>query len=207
MPSSISAVQQGSISSGFLDVTNESKENFEVFKGIFNDYGKLFLQNLGKFANQKKVVASGKLLTESNYKIDGNVLKIYVPYYYDFPNEGVQGVKSSKNAPGSPYKFKNYGMSAEGRASIKQYIASGKAKIETARKTKDKALGIGLEKKRLSVADVQANTLIYLIKRFGVKKTGYFADAVNATFNQDFELKMTEVFAKQIVFTIEKVNR
>lgn len=207
MPSSISAVQQKAIDSGFIDTIGESKAMFEVVKGVFEDFGGEFLINLGKFANKRKVVASGKLLSESRFVIKGDTMQIIVPDYYDYPNEGVRGVKSSKNAPGSPYKFKNYGMSSEGRASIKQYIASGKAKIDTVRKTKDKALGIGLEKRRLSVADMQANTLIYLIKRFGIKKTNYFTDALNATFGKEFELKMTDAIGKEIVFTLEKLNR
>jgi hypothetical protein len=153
------------------------------------------------------VVASGKLLSESRFVIKGDTMQIIVPDYYDYPNEGVRGVKSSKNAPGSPYKYKSYGMNSEGRASIKNYIRSGRAKIDTVRKTNDKALGIGLEKKRLSLLDAQTNQLVYLIKAFGIKKTNYFTDALNATFNKDFELKMTEVIGKQIVFTLEKLNR
>ena len=98
-------------------------------------------------------------------------------------------------------------MNDEGRESIRQYIQSGRAKIATVTKTKDKALGIGLEKKKLSLIDAQTNQLVYLIKRFGIKKTNYFTDALNATFGKDFELKMSEAFGKQIVFTLEKLNR
>lgn len=207
MPSSISAVQRKAIDDGFIDNIGESKAMFDAVEGVFEDFGKEFLLNLGKFANKRKVVASGKILSESRFVIKGDTMRIIVPDYYDYPNEGVRGVNSSRNAPGSPYKFKNYGMSSEGRANIKQYIASGKAKISTVRKTKDKALGIGLEKKRLSVADMQANTLIYMIKRFGIKKTNYFTDALNETFGKEFELKMTDVIGKEIVFTLEKLNR
>lgn len=204
MPISISAAQ----SKVSLDDLGEGKENFAVVKGVFQQYGNEFLLNLGKFANKRKVVASGKLLSDSRFKIvEGTTMQILVPDYYDYPNEGVQGVKSSKNAPGSPYKFKNYGMNAEGRAKIKQYIASGKAKVDLVRKNNDKALGIGLEKKRLSVADAKANQLIYMIKRFGIKKTNYFTDALNETFGKDFELKMSEAVGADIVFTLEKLNR
>ena len=98
-------------------------------------------------------------------------------------------------------------MNSEGRAKIKQYIESGRAKVSTVVKTKDKALGIGLEKKKLSLIDAQTNQLIYMIKRFGIKKTNYFTDAVNATFGKDLELRMTEAFGKDIVFTLEKLNR
>lgn len=205
MPNNISSVQKEAISSGFLDSLGEGKTG--IIDGVFESFGKEFLLNLGKFANKRKVVASGNLLSQSRFVIKGDTMQIIVPDYYDYPNEGVRGVKSSKNAPTSPYKYKSFGMSNEGRASIKKYIQSGRAKIDTVRKTNDKALGIGLEKKRLSLIDIQTNQLVYLIKRFGIKKTSYFTDALNATFGKDFELKMTEAFGKEIVFTLEKLNR
>ena len=200
MPSNIGSVQK------ILDI-GEGKDEFTFANTIFAEYGNKFLLNLAKSANDKKVVASGNLLNQTKFEVEGNVMRIIVPDYYDFPNEGVRGVKSSKNAPTSPYKYKTYGMSDEGRASIRQYIQSGRAKISTVTKTKDKALGIGLEKKKLSLIDAQTNQLVYLIKRFGIKKTNYFTDALNATFGKDFELKMSEAFGKQIVFTLEKLNR
>ena len=207
MPTSISGVQKGAINSGFLDGIGEGKDGFSFAEGVFEQFGKEFLLNLGRFANKRKVVASGNLLSQSRFEIEGNVMRIIVPDYYDYPNEGVRGVKSSKNAPGSPYKYKSYGMNSEGRNSIKRYIQSGKAKIETVRKTRDKALGVGLEKKKLSLIDAQTNQLVYLIKAFGIKKTNYFTDALYATFGKEFELKMTEAFGKEIVFTLEKLNR
>jgi hypothetical protein len=207
MPSNIGSVQRSTIGSGFLDSVGEGKDEFTFVNTVFEEYGKQFLLNLSKSANDKKVVASGNLLSQTKFEVEGNVMRIIVPDYYDFPNEGVRGVKSSKNAPTSPYKYKTYGMSDEGRASIRQYIQSGRAKISTVTKTKDKALGIGLEKKKLSLIDAQTNQLVYLIKRFGIKKTNYFTDALNATFGKDFELKMSEAFGKQIVFTLEKLNR
>jgi len=200
MPSNIGSVQK------ILDI-GEGKDEFTIAKGFFSDIANEFLLNLEKSANDKKVVASGNLLRNSRFAITGNVLQIIVPDYFDYPNEGVRGVRSSKNAPGSPYKYKTYGMNSEGRAKIKQYIESGRAKVSTVVKTKDKALGIGLEKKKLSLIDAQTNQLVYLIKRFGIKKTNYFTDAVNATFGKDLELRMAEAFGKDIVFTLEKLNR
>jgi len=207
MPSNIGSVQRSTIGSGFLDSVGEGKDEFTFVNTVFEEYGKQFLLNLSKSANDKKVVASGNLLSQTKFEVEGNIMRIIVPDYYDYPNEGVRGVRSSKNAPGSPYKYKTYRMSDEGRASIRQYIQSGRAKISTVTKTKDKALGIGLEKKKLSLIDAQTNQLVYLIKRFGIKKTNYFTDALNATFGKDFELKMSEAFGKQIVFTLEKLNR
>lgn len=209
MPISIGEAQRKAIDSGFLNDIGEGRTDVRlgITESLLAQYGEEFMLNLGKYANQRKVVASGKLLSDSMFRIvEGTTMQIVMPDYFDYPNEGVQGVKSSKNAPGSPYKFKSYGMNAEGRKSIKDYIRSGHAKINTVRKNNDKALGIGLEKKRLSVADAQANTLIYWIKRQGIKKTSYFTDALKETF-KDFDVKMSEAVGRDIVFTLEKLNR
>lgn len=201
MPKSISEAQKGyDFSEG------ESKELFAEVKGVFADYGKKFLHNLQQTANSLGVVASGNLLKQATFRFtsDGSTMQIIVPDYFDYPNEGVQGVKSSRNAPGSPYKYKNYGMSEEGRQSIKDYINSGKGKIRNVRS--DKAFGIGRETKYKTIADAQAGQLIYLIKAYGIKKTNYFTIALNNTF-KDFDIKMSEALGKDIVFTLEKLNR
>jgi hypothetical protein len=201
MPKSISAAQRG-----YDFDEGESKDMFTEVKGVFAEYGKKFLLNLSRFANSAGVVASGNLLKQATFRLtpDGSTMQIMMPDYFDYPNEGVHGVKSSTNAPGSPYRFKNYGMNEQGRKSIKDYINSGHAKIATVRK--DKAFGIGKEKKYKSIADSQADQMIYLIKAYGVKKTNYFTNALNATF-KDFEVKMSEAVGRDIVFTLEKLNR
>lgn len=206
MPISISAAQNKALQSGFLDNIGGNEIPMKVTENILEQIGVFFIENLGKRANQKRVVASGKLISETTYRIINNdTLQIIMPDYFDYPNEGVKGVKSSTNAPGSPYQFKNYGMNAAGRKSIKQYIQSGKAKVSVVRKTKDKALGIGLEKKRLSIADAQTNKLIYLIKRQGIKRTEYFNLALNDTL-KDVEGVIGEAVANDIVISLNKLN-
>lgn len=173
---------------------------------VFEQFGVKFLLALAESARKNKVVASGELLSKAKYRIskDGKTMQIMMPDYYDYPNMGVRGVKSHKNAPNSPYQYRSYGMNAEGRKSIKKYIADGHAKIENVRT--DKAIGVGLEKKRLSVADQKANTLIYWIKRQGIKATHYFDEAVQETF-KDFQFVMSKAIGKDIIFTIEKINK
>ena len=208
MPS-IPQVQRSNL--GFLDsVAGDGWEKFETFeaRGVFEQYGKKFMDVLRKQAAEKNVVASGAMLRNSSFKVseDGKILQIWVPDYFDYPNEGVKGVRSSKNAPNSPYQFKHYGMSAEGRASIKRYIESGHAKIKTVLKNQDKALGIGREGKHLSLIDIKTNQLIYNIKKYGIKATGYFNDTITETF-VDFEQVMSEAIGKDIVFTLQKFDR
>lgn len=208
MPISIKEAQQRAISSGFLSGLGEERTGdtrLGITEAMLAEYGELFLQTLAKYAENRQVVYKGEILSRSIFRIvDGNTLQIIVPEYFDYPNEGVRGVKSSKNAPGSPYKFKTLGMNEQGRASIREYISSGHAKIANVRK--DKAFGIGLEGKRKNLIDTQTNTLIYLIKAFGIKKTNYFTDALKETFS-DFEVKMSEAVGADIVFTLEKLNR
>jgi len=193
-----------------IDLGGDSRDDyivFEISENVLEQYGIEFMKNLGKFANQKKVVDTGNLLSDSFWKVtEDNTLQLWLPDYFDYPNEGVRGVKSSKNAPGSPYKFKNYGMSVEGRRNIKSYIQRGRAKIDTVRKNNDKALGIGREKKHLSLIDVQTNSLIYMIKRQGIKKTEYFNKALEETF-KDFGQKMSEAMGQDIIFSLETLNK
>jgi hypothetical protein len=139
-----------------------------------------------------------------------DIFRLRMLDYYDYPNQGVKGVNSSSNAPGSPYQYRNYGMSSEGRASLKRYILSGKAKIRSVQN--DKALGKGGEKigvafsSKKTLIDKQVDTLAYLIKRFGIKKTNYFTDAFNKTF-ENFEVDMMEAAGRDIVITFNRLNK
>ena len=186
---------------------------FGVVAGMLEQYGAELLTNISYFGNNKGVVGSGDLLSSMVPEIteDNGVttFRLRMLDYYDYPNEGVKGVNSSSNAPGSPYQYRNYGMSSEGRASLKKYILSGKAKITSVKN--DKALGKGGEKigvafsNKKALIDQQVDTLAYLIKRFGIKKTNYFTDAFNKTF-KSFEIDMVEAAGRDIVITFNRLN-
>jgi hypothetical protein len=186
---------------------------FGVVNGVLEQYGEEFLKNISYFGNNKGVVGSGDLLNNMIPEvIEENGIMIFrlrMLDYYDYPNQGVKGVDSSSNAPNSPYQYKNYGMPESGRASLKKYIQSGKAKITSV--TNDKALGKGGERigvsfsKKGSLIDRQVETLAYLIKKFGIKTTNYFTDAFNKTF-ENFEIKMAEAVETDIVITFERIN-
>jgi hypothetical protein len=186
---------------------------FGVVAGMLEQYGAELLTNISYFGNNKGVVGSGDLLSSMVPEIteDNGVttFRLRMLDYYDYPNEGVKGVNSSSNAPGSPYQYRNYGMSSEGRASLKKYILSGKAKITSVKN--DKALGKGGEKigvafsNKKALIDQQVDTLAYLIKRFGIKKTNYFTDAFNKTF-KTFEVDMVEAAGRDIVITFNRLN-
>jgi hypothetical protein len=213
MSININKAQKEALSSGF-DFGGEDIAEFSVVNGVLEQYGANLLSNISKFGNQKGVVGSGELLSNMIPEIINengiSIFRLRMLDYYDYPNEGVKGVGSSANAPSSPYQYKNYGIPASGRASLKRYILSGKAKVSSV--MNDKALGIGGEKKGVRFAekkaliDRQVDTLAYLIKRFGIKTTNYFTDAFNETF-KDFEVKMAEALETDIVITFERINK
>lgn len=190
MPISLSKAQSKVLSSGFLDKIGTTGE-FETFvaESILEQYGSEFKLLLTQYIKDRQLIGSGALSDNIYPEVseDGKTLTISVLDYYDYINKGVKGKgPNAKNGLDSPYKFHNYGMNKEGRDSIKNYILSGKAKVRNIRS--DKAAGIGLESKGIrqkpkkSLLDSQVDNLIYLIKRYGIKKTNYFDDAVNKVF-------------------------
>ena len=212
MSTNINKAQADFLSEGG-DLGGTDIVEFGVVAGMLEQYGAELLTNISYFGNNKGVVGSGDLLSSMVPEIteDNGVttFRLRMLDYYDYPNEGVKGVNSSSNAPGSPYQYRNYGMSSEGRASLKKYILSGKAKITSVKN--DKALGKGGEKigvafsNKKALIDQQVDTLAYLIKRFGIKKTNYFTDAFNKTF-KSFEVDMVEAAGRDIVITFNRLN-
>ena len=188
----------------FLDGVSEDiseysdKATLTAMELIFADYADEFLQEIRQQLNRKHINASGDL--ETNIKPivydNGTGFEIRMLDYYDFVNKGVKGVKSSRNAPQSPYKYKNYGMSVEGRASIKKYIESGKAKVSIKQKEK-----VGYENKNISLIDAQVNTMVYNIKKYGIKQTGYFDAAVEKVF-KNFSKNISQAIGRQIAIEI-----
>ena len=176
-----------------------------VLQKILVQYGSDFAIELAESMKQKEVFGSGKLADSIIPEVneEGNTLTIRMLNYFDYPNKGVKGVKSSANAPTSPYQYKTFGMNRDGRKSISDYILSGKAKIRTVRK--DKAVGIGIERKGVSALDSKINTLIYLIKAYGIKTTNYFDDAFNKVF-KDFAVSAANAVGRDIVITIQRLN-
>jgi hypothetical protein len=184
-----------------------------VTEKLLAQYGAAFKLELAESMRIKQVVASGKLADSITPEItsgDGyTLLQIRVLDYYDFVNKGVKGVKSSANAPNSPYQYKNYGMSKEGRQSLHDYVTSGRAKISSV--SKDKARGIGLERKGINLStkdlvDEQVATLGYLIKAYGIKATNYFTDAFDKVF-KDFDVVMADAVGRDIVLTLSQLGK
>ena len=167
---------------GKSDYTIEDTANIDLSNptlALFNSYAKEFLTAIEEQIKKKNVKASGKL--QDNIKVianeDGSGIKISMIDYYDFVNKGVKGVDSRKNAPNSQYQYKTYGMPKSARKGIKEYIQSGKASISV---VNQKRTTIGAEKKKISLIDLKTNTLVYLIKKYGIKTTNYFDIAIQS---------------------------
>ena len=177
---------------------------------ILAEYGAEFALLLEQLIKDRKITASGNLGTiaaPSVVEEPGKAtIRLLLPDYYDFVNKGVRGVKSSRNAPNSPYKFKNYGVPDSMRQNLTQYVQSGRAKISTVRN--DRALGTGLERKGVKASSrptiaQQVNTLGYLIKAYGIKERGYFDDAFDKVF-ANFEIVMQEAVGTDIILTLTR---
>ena len=213
MSISISRAQKKSLND-LEGLAGDNIAEFSIVSGVLEQYGALLQENIAKYADEKKITSSGNLLKSMQSEIERGkgveVFRLRMLNYYDYPNEGVKGVDSSKNAPNSPYQYRTYGMPEKAINSLKEYISSGKAKISSVRK--DVALGIGLEKKGLRNAnkktdlDKQASTMAFLIKKYGIKATNYFNLAFEETF-KDFEVIMSEAVGEDIVLTFESIKK
>lgn len=193
----------------YIENLGAEKTTFEDFiaKNILEQYGFEFRDALQKLIRERDVTNTGQLSDRINVKVieSGNkkTLQVFMLDYFDYVNKGVKGVQSAKNAAGSPYQYKNYGMNAAGRKNIKQLIQSGRAKVQNVK------VSVGTEtkkksntKKRKSLIDMQTDELIYLIKRYGIKKTEYFDDAVEMVF-KNFADDMAKAYGEDIKYNLQ----
>lgn len=175
---------------------------------LFKVYGDVFLNAISDSIKKNNLTASGYLVDNIKVPIyeDGSGLSIYMPDYYNYTNKGVKGVKSSRNAPNSPYQYKTYGMPKSARIGLKKYIESGKAKIKTVQQTNDAALGIGREKKNIDLMEAKVNTLVYLIKKYGIKATNYFDKAI-AEVQKNLTPDLLELVGLTIIVQVGKPRK
>ena len=196
----------------FLDT-----QKTEVFSEQFNSTIESFLSGLGnKFkdnwieeTNRKNIVATGGI-DKVEFVIDETdatkvTLNILFPYYAKFVDKGVKGVKSSANAPDSPYQFKNYGMNSDGRASVKRWMDSGKAKVTATDVKRYGAVGGKRKFKKISEEDSKLNNLIYNIKKYGIKKRDFINPVLNETLDGAAK-ELGDILGKEIVIYLLTVS-
>jgi hypothetical protein len=208
MPINITQSQNIQIDNGF--VGSVGSFNFaEVAKDInalLLQRGEMFKDEWINILNQKKVIASGDIedvgleVVENGESIS---LNISYAYYAKFVDEGVKGVRSSRNAPNSPYQFKNFGMSLAGRESIKKWLSSAKAKVRSKDVKKYGAVRTERKFKKISEMDERVNTTIYNIKKYGIKTRNFINPVLKKTL-EGFEKELGEAIGKTITINIFK---
>lgn len=208
MAKSIGQRQKVVIENGFIQTTGS--ERFSLIDAneigaLLLERGQLFKDEWIKIINQKNIIASGNIERDLTFYLENEpesaTLFIEFPYYAKFVDRGVKGVKSSRNAPDSPYKFKNYGMSAEGRASLKKWLSSAKAKVSSRDVKKYGAVRTEKKFKKISDEDTKLNTLIYNIKRFGIKKRNFITPVLEKSL-QGFEQELADAIGKKVSIVI-----
>lgn len=203
----ITKSQTINLENGFVQSVGQTgfqKLDLSILDKLLKDTAEKFKDNLIANIQRKQITGSGEMeknitftLTEESSGI--KVLEIYLVDYAKFVDKGVKGWGSTRNAPSSPYQFKTKGMSQEGRNSIKRMIESGKYKTLSVRNTKS----VGYEKKNKSLIDQRVDSVVYLIKKYGIKTRSFITDAVEKTF-KDFQTKIADEFAVNIAVQITK---
>jgi len=182
----------------------------EIINSVLEGYGLVAISNIQRNIKDRQVVNSGQMSSTMYQKVDNDngmqSLKIYIKDYYRFVDKGVKGVKSTKNAPKSPYKYRTLtGMSKEGRSSIQSLITSGKAKVRVISQASSKTEKRGLQFKgtKKSLLDKQTDQLIYNIKKYGIKTTDFFKDGFEQTF-KDLQKDLGEALKRDISINLIK---
>jgi len=155
-------------------------------------------------------IAQGDLIKEgSSYSLDiGYPQSSDGAKYYDFVNKGVKGFKSGQ--PNSPYSFKSAYPSINGPmvTAIQKWV---KRNALASRNETQKYKLSKLQKKRKSIAQLNTGrTTAYLIarkiKQRGLPKTGFFDNAIDEVFNQQFYDKMAKAVGADLVVYIKQAN-
>jgi hypothetical protein len=210
MPVSIAQSQKINLDNGFVGSIGSFDFSEDVAKelnALLIDRAEIFKDEWLNQLNNKKIISSGNI-ENVDYEIvqtgSSATLNISFAYYAKFVDEGVKGAISSKNAPNSPYKFKNtFTMSPDGRKSIANWLRSGKAKVRTKDVKKYGAKGIERKFKKISDFDRSLNTLIYNIKAYGIKKRNFIEPTIKKSL-EGFEKELGEAIGKTITINIFK---
>jgi hypothetical protein len=165
---------------GKSDYSIEDTANIDLNNptlALFFEYATIFQKEIREQIKDKNINASGQLADKIDVVAneDGTGIFINMVDYYDFVNKGVKGVDYQDNAPNSPYQYETYKMPKSARDGLKKYINSGKASI---RVVNTKKTTIAAEQKRVSLIDTKVNQLVYNIKKYGIKTTGYLDNAM-----------------------------
>lgn len=150
-------------------------------------------------------ISSGELVKQGgSYSIElGYPANSKAAKYYDFVNKGVKGVKSG--TPVSPYSFKNLRVSRKFEENISSWIKRNNVKGDVAitkRQAKRQSLS------NMKTQATQKKSLAYIIalsiKKKGLKKTGFFDNAVDSIFGADFTTAISKLIGQDIRILIRQ---
>jgi hypothetical protein len=190
-------------------------------------YAARFIIQVQKNLQTTNRVDTGRLerdIQEGSLVKEGQSYSIEVGYpassegakYYDFVNKGVKGFKSG--TPNSPYSFKSAYPSMNGPMvnAIQKWVKRNA--LSSRKETQTRSLS-SLQKKRKAVAQLNTGrTTAYLIarkiKQRGLPKTGFFDNAIDQVFNEQFYNKMAKalggdvrLYIKQAASLINEENK
>jgi hypothetical protein len=193
---------------GFLDSVGGEYQMLDLsgIDKVLQEYAVKYKDELIVSIRNNRITASGDMEKNITFTLTeesngSKSLNIYFVDYAKFVDKGVKGWRSNKNAPNSPYQYKTKGMDSKGRESIKNYILSGKAKVRV--KDVKKYGAVGGEKKGVSLLDAKVNTLVYLIKKYGIKTTNFIKEPTDRVF-KDLPIAISEEIGQQIAIQITR---
>lgn len=182
-------------------------------------FASIFIKRVQDNLKKANKVDTGTLstdITEGELIKQGSTYSLDIGYpvgsdgarYYDFVNKGVKGFKSG--TPNSPYSFKSAYPSMNGPmvTAIQKWVKRN----ALSQRREDQRFNLsGLQRKRKSVAQLNTGrTTAYLIarkiKQRGLPKTGFFDNAVDEVFNQQFYDKMGKAIGADLVVYIKQAN-
>lgn len=170
---------------------------------------RLFEQEFRNNITKYNVNSSGNMQDSLEYDIvdnaDEKILNIYFAPYAKFVDKGVRGWGSSRNAPDSPYTFHNPAKKSSNgafRKSITESIRSGRLKSRASDVKKYGAIGQERKSKdKKTPLDRKVDTAMFLIRKYGIKKTNFLTKAIDKSF-KGLEKEIADELSDEILLTI-----
>lgn len=212
-----------------------SESNLPLVEKLLIQAAAIFIQNardnVQKPKNGRNLISSGDLqdsIFSSPIRVGSSSVEFDIGYkgkgaaYADFVNEGVRGIESSDRAPQSPYSFKAANGLTPGpsmRKALEQWIKKNRAKIRNTpvnvnyKKSRGGSIAgaAATQSKRRALSQGQnIKTFAYAIgtniRKKGLRRSGFFNDAIRDTFNESFFDAVASVVGADLSVGIRRLN-
>ena len=208
----IAEAQAAAMRSGFLDTVGVDANSFEnapanTVEAMIGLYAKEVIEATQKNLDAEKKQSTGNLASSFTIRKVGEgkkfAIEVLAADYLKFVDLGVQGVDGAKNInTTSPFRFKYANPSRKHVKAIQKWILQNNVK---ARATDVSEYGkVGGERR------IGEKTLAYIIaksiKKKGLKKTGVWSKAWDATF-KDFNEQVAKAVGNDIQITLQTMNK